>query len=134
AALEANARAVGHAAAAGVPIMLEPFMNRWKDAKVSNVLTPQAVIKSVTIASALGDSSARTWLKIPVVDDMERVAAATTLPTLLLGGERSDDPQATYASWEHALSLPGIRGLVVGRSLIYPADGDVHAAVRAAAK
>ncbi|UVI35618.1 deoxyribose-phosphate aldolase [Brevibacterium spongiae] len=132
-ALEANARAVDACAEAKIPVMLEPFMNEWVDGKVRNLLTPEAVINSIGIAQGLGATSTHTWLKIPVVDDMERVMAATTLPTLLLGGERSDDPEATFRSWEKALALPGVRGLVIGRSIIYPADGDVVSAVDRAA-
>jgi hypothetical protein len=64
---------------------------------------------------------------------MARALAATTLPTLLLGGEVSDDPDATYARWARALRLPTVRGLVVGRSLLYPPDGDVVGAVDIAA-
>lgn len=131
--IEANARAVDQAAAAGVPIMLEPFMSEWRDGRIVNDLSPEAVITSIAIASGLGSSSAYTWMKLPVVDDMERVMAATTMPTLLLGGEPSDDPDGAYSSWERALVLPGVRGLVVGRTLIYPADGDVAAAVDTAA-
>ena len=37
------------------------------------------------VASSAGATSAYTWLKVPVVDDMERVMAASTLPALLLG-------------------------------------------------
>ena len=112
--LEANAAAVTAAAAARVPIMLEPFMSSWLDGRVTNDLTADAVIKSVAIASGLGESSAYSWLKLPVVDDMERVMAATTLPTLLLGGDPAVDPADTYARWAAALALPGVRGLVVG--------------------
>ncbi|MCF2571702.1 Cgl0159 family (beta/alpha)8-fold protein [Brevibacterium sp. UCMA 11754] len=132
-ALEANANAVNACAAADLPIMIEPFMNEWADDRVRNQLTPEAVINSIGIAQGLGATSSHTWLKIPVVDDMEKVMAATTLPTLLLGGERSDDPEATFRSWENALALPGVRGLVTGRSIIYPADGDVVSAVDRAA-
>ncbi|WP_353816583.1 Cgl0159 family (beta/alpha)8-fold protein [Agromyces sp. SYSU T00266] len=131
--LEGNARAVSAAAAARVPIMLEPFMSRWENGSAANVLDADSVITSVAIASGLGDSSAYTWMKLPVVEDMERVMAATTLPTLLLGGDRATDPDATYAAWERALGLPGVRGLVVGRTLIYPPDGDVTTAVDTAA-
>ena len=60
---------------------------------------------------------------------MEQVLAATTLPTLLLGGDPDVDPELTYDAWERALALPGVRGLVVGRALLYPPDGDVAAAV-----
>lgn len=133
-ALSANAQAVNECAAAQLPIMLEPFISEWDNNTISNVLTPEAVISSIGISQALGTSSAYTWLKLPVVDDMERVMAATTLPTLLLGGERAADPEAAYARWESALALPGVRGLVVGRSLLYPADGDVEAAVATAAQ
>ena len=131
--ISATAAAVSAAAAAGVPIMIEPFMSSRRDGVTVNDLTTNAVITSVAIASGLGTSSAYTWMKLPVVDEMERVMAATTLPTLLLGGERADDPAATYASWKRALGLPGVRGLVVGRTLVYPPDGDVTRAVDTAA-
>ena len=86
------------------------------------------------IAAGLGASSAYTWLKLPVVDDIARVMDATTLPTLLLGGDPQGDPQDTFARWGSALELPAVRGLVVGRTLLYPPDGDVAAAVDIAAE
>jgi myo-inositol catabolism protein IolC len=64
---------------------------------------------------------------------MERVMDATTLPTLLLGGEGSSDQEATFDSWSNALALPGVKGLVVGRTLLYPHDNDVLKAVAQAA-
>ncbi|WP_336109554.1 Cgl0159 family (beta/alpha)8-fold protein [Streptomyces sp. PTD9-10] len=108
--------------------MVEPFISSWQDGKIRNDLSPDAVIKSITIASGLGRRTAYTWLKLPVVDDMERVLASSTLPTLLLGGEVTD-PAAAFASWGRALELPAAQGLVVGRSLLYPSDGDVAGAV-----
>jgi myo-inositol catabolism protein IolC len=83
----------------------------------------------VHIAQGLGSTSAFTWLKLPVVAEMERVMDATTLPTLLLGGDPSDSPEETYDGWASALALPAVRGLVVGRTLLYPPDDDVAAAV-----
>jgi DhnA family fructose-bisphosphate aldolase class Ia len=127
--LEATAKAVTEAAALRLPIMLEPFMSSWRDGSVVNDLSTDAVITSMAIAAGLGASSAYSWLKIPVVADMERVMAATTLPTLLLGGDPSGSPDETYATWAAALTLPGVRGLVVGRTLLYPQDGDVASAV-----
>ena len=131
--IEAVATIVSQSAAAEIPILLEPFMSNWVDGRIVNNLSTDAVVTSIAIASALGTSSAYSWLKLPVVADMERVMAATTLPTLLLGGDPQTAPGETYASWERALALPGVRGLVVGRSLLYPADGDVAAAVDTAA-
>ena len=131
--LQATAEAVTAAAAAGLPIMLEPFLSRWVDGRIVNDLTADAVISSIAIAAGLGASSTYTWMKLPVVEDMARVMAATTMPTLLLGGDSGADPDETFAAWEEALALPGVRGLTVGRTLLYPPDGDVVSAVDAAA-
>lgn len=131
--LESTALAVSDAADAELPIMLEPFMSEWVDGKIVNDLSPDAVILSIAIASGLGNSSAYSWLKLPVVPEMERVMASTTLPTLLLGGDPNGDAEETFAAWAAALALPGVRGLVVGRSLLYPADGDVASAIDTAA-
>jgi len=131
--LEQTGRAVSRAVEARLPIMLEPFMSDWFDGRIVNNLSPEAVITSMAVASGLGASSAYTWLKLPVVDDMERVMEATTLPTLLLGGDPSGRPDETYASWARALKLPGVHGMVVGRTLLYPADDDVADVVDTAA-
>jgi DhnA family fructose-bisphosphate aldolase class Ia len=110
--------------------MVEPFLSSRKNGKVVvNDLSPDAVIKSMHIAQGLGASSAYTWLKLPVVHEMERVMDATTLPTLLLGGDPDGAPDETYAAWSAALQLPSVRGLVVGRTMLYPADDDVAKAV-----
>lgn len=133
--LEATAKAVNDAAAAKLPIMLEPFMSEWVNGVIANDLSTDQVIKSVAIASGLGNSSAYSWLKLPVVADMARVMDATTLPTLLLGGDPAEGEQErVFAEWAAALKLPGVRGLVIGRSLLYPEGGDVAAAIDAAAK
>jgi hypothetical protein len=34
-----------------------------------------------------------------------------------------------FAGWRKALRLPNVMGLLAGRSLLYPADGNVAAAV-----
>jgi hypothetical protein len=130
--LAACADAVTQLAASGKVAMLEPFMNQLVSGKPKNVLTTEAIIRSMAIASALGATSAFSWLKIPVLEEMERVVEASTLPIVLLGGERSEQPDELFARWERALKLPGVRGLVVGRNLLYPPDNDVAAAVKTA--
>ena len=130
--LDACGRAVTELASRGLMAMIEPFLCRRAGDRVVNDLSAVAVRKSVAVVSGLGATSAYTWLKLPVVDDMDLVMAATTLPTLLLGGDPSGDPEHTYAQWKRALELPGVRGLVVGRALLYPPDGDVAGAVDAA--
>jgi DhnA family fructose-bisphosphate aldolase class Ia len=132
--LEASARAVTELAEYGIMAMVEPFMSVREGDRIVNQLDPDSTIKSIHIGQGLGASSAHTWLKLPVVDELPRVMDATTLPTLLLGGDPKGDPHETYASWGRALDLPAVRGLVVGRALLYPPDGDVAAAVDIAAE
>jgi hypothetical protein len=132
--LEACARAVDELAARRTIALVEPFIShRGTDGRLRNDLSTEAVIRSVTVAAGLGNTSAYTWLKLPVVDDdpagMERVLAASTLPAVLLGGEVPEDPDAAFRQWEKVLRLPTALGLVVGRTLLYPPDGDVAAAV-----
>lgn len=131
--LEQTGRVVSELAGHGLMAMVEPFMSHWQDGKASNILTSEAVVKSAAIAAGLGTTSRHTWLKLPVVENMETVAASTTLPILLLGGDPKGRDDEIYEQWRSALALPGVRGLVVGRALLYPDDDDVAAAVDVAA-
>ncbi len=88
-----------------------------------------ALVKVVAIASGLGAVSAYSWLKVPASSRMAEVAGATTLPILLLGGEPGSDANDTFGLWEHSMAEPNVRGLVAGRALLYPNDGDPEAAV-----
>ncbi|MHB1008420.1 MAG: Cgl0159 family (beta/alpha)8-fold protein [Propionibacteriaceae bacterium] len=106
--------------------MVEPFLSRRSDGALRNDLSTEAVVRSVHIASGLGSTSAYTWLKIPATDDMAAVAAATTLPLLVLGGEVD---AGNERRWADAVTQPNVRGLVIGRSLLYPDDDDVAGAV-----
>lgn len=128
--MQSCAQAVRSLAGHGVMAMVEPFVSgRGPDNRVHNDLTTEAVVRSATVAAGLAPTSAHTWLKLPVIDDMEAVLAATTLPVVLLGGEVSSDQDAQFSAWSKALASPMVRGMVVGRSLLFPPDGDVEAAV-----
>ncbi|MFE2042687.1 deoxyribose-phosphate aldolase [Streptomyces sp. NPDC059477] len=134
--LESSARAIDAMAERRLPVFVEPFISRRDDSgRLRNDLSAAAVTRSIAIASGLGGTSAYTWLKLPVTenpDDMARVMETSTLPAVLLGGEVGGSPadqERAYEKWRGALQLPTVRGLVVGRTLLYPADGDVAAAV-----
>ncbi|MHA6628197.1 Cgl0159 family (beta/alpha)8-fold protein [Pseudonocardia sichuanensis] len=130
--LESCGRAVSALADHRLMAMVEPFISHRVDGRVRNELTAEAMVRASTVAAGLGTTSARTWLKVPIVDEMERAMAATTLPALILGGEVAQDQDAAFASWSKALALPTVQGLVIGRSLLYPPGDDVAAAVDAA--
>ncbi|MEU8678585.1 deoxyribose-phosphate aldolase [Streptomyces sp. NPDC048560] len=130
--LHTTARAIDDMAARQLPVFVEPFLCRRVDGRLRNDLAAAAVTLSIAIASGLAGTSAYTWLKVPVTedpDDMAQVMETSTLPAVLLGGEVGGDLDGAYEKWRGALRLPSVQGLVVGRSLLYPADGDVAGAV-----
>ncbi|WP_432012945.1 Cgl0159 family (beta/alpha)8-fold protein [Streptomyces cucumeris] len=130
--MTSTARAIDAMAAHRLPVFVEPFISRRIDGRVRNDLSAEAVTRSIAIASGLAGTSAYTWLKVPVTDDPEEMAAVmetSTLPAVLLGGEVGRDQEGAYERWRKALRLPTVQGLVVGRSLLYPAEGSVETAV-----
>ncbi|MCO1579739.1 aldolase [Crossiella sp. SN42] len=132
--LESCARAVSELAGHGLMAMVEPLPYA-RDEQDKLVLRQDtlSLARAVTVASALGTTSAHTWLKLPAVRDLA-VLDATTLPILLLGGVPSGNPDADLEKWGPPLRHPAVRGLVVGRTLLYPPDGDVATAVGKAAQ
>lgn len=132
--IEGCALAVSELGSRGLLAMVEPLpYHREGDGSLRLRKDAPALARAVTIASALGTTSAHTWLKMPACDDPEPVFGATTLPCVVLGGVPSHDPAQDLLSWGAALGQPTVRGLVVGRALLYPPGGDVYAAVDAAA-
>jgi hypothetical protein len=108
-----------------MPIFLEPL----PAVKESNGTyridkTPEAVAKVVGIATALGDSSRHIWIKVPFCAKLEMVAAATTCPILLLGGETTSLPKFIEQIRDAIASAHNIRGTMVGRNVLYPDEHD----------
>ena len=111
--------------------MIEPFMaRRGADGRLRTELTTEAAVRASVIAAGLGTTSAHTWLKVPVVDDMERVVGRDHAAHACCSAARSQTTRTRPSSAGDARSqVPGAIGLVVGRSLLYPPDDDVAAAV-----
>lgn len=130
--LESTARIIDEMARRRLPVFVEPFLSRRIDGRVRNDLSAAAVTTAVAVAAGLGGTSAYTWLKLPITDDVDDMAAVTgtsTLPVVLLGGEVNPDQDGLYDRWRTALRLPSVQGLVAGRTLLYPASGSVEDAV-----
>jgi DhnA family fructose-bisphosphate aldolase class Ia len=107
-----------------------------KDAQGRARLDPsvERLIKVVAVASGLGSSSAYSWLKVPGSDRMAEVAAATTLPIVMLGGDPGPQADAVFDRWVAAMTEPNVRGLVAGRTLLYPQSEETEVAVRRAVR
>ena len=126
--IEACARAVTELAARGLMAMVEPLPYHREDDGSADAAQGRRRRWPARSRSppALGTTSAYTWLKMPSCDEPEVVFAATTLPCVVLGGVPGPGPRRATCSRGAARSRqPAVRGLVVGRALLYPPDGDV---------
>lgn len=95
----------------------------------------ETLVKDAGAAAALGETSLYTWLKLSYNEDFERVARATTLPILLLGGAAKDTPYETIVSIEKAMkAAPNVRGAMVGRNVTFVQNEDPHSVAIALSK
>ena len=118
----------------GIPIFIEPLPveRESEDQPYRVVMTVEALVKVINIASAIGGSSARLWIKVPYIEGFNRVARATTLPILILGGESPGDPTYAIENVSKALaSAPNVRGSLIGRNVLFPGRDDPRAVARA---
>ncbi len=123
--LEVAAEAIRELSAMRLPAFLEvlPVVKSATGYEASRDAAALAALAGV--ASALGGSSRYLWLKLPCCDGFERVAAATTLPVLLLGGEANGDPAALLSRMAAGLaSRSNVRGTMIGRNVLYPGGQD----------
>jgi hypothetical protein len=112
---------------------LEPMSVRRKPGGgYDTVKTVEALAKDAGAAAALGESSARTFLKLSYTDGYERVARATTLPILMLGGPPREDPSSTLEEFVKGMrAAPNVRGVMVGRNVTYGPAEDPRAVAAA---
>ncbi len=116
----------------GLPVFLEPLPVVRTSAGYQVTMDADALIKTVGIGAGLGDSSTRLWLKNPYVPEYHRVARATTLPVLMLGGASKGNPIHMIQDFERGMGEGhNVRGAMVGRNVLYPGKDD-PAAVAAA--
>ncbi len=133
--LQACAQAITELAGHKLMALVEPLpYHRGQDGKLILQQDAPSLARAVTVASGLGTTSAYTWLKMPACDDPDVVYGATTLPCVVLGGVPGPDLTAQVDSWAKTLRQPPVRGLVIGRTVLYPDDGDVAGTVSAAAE
>jgi DhnA family fructose-bisphosphate aldolase class Ia len=123
--LDATANAIMGCNNLGIPVFVECLPVEKVEGKYKIKRTYAELMKVIGVACALGDSSRYMWLKIPYCDGYEKVARATTLPMLMLGGESRGDPTGTIEEFAKGIKAGGtIRGALVGRNVTFPGKDD----------
>jgi len=108
---------------------LEPMSVRQKEGGgYETIKTVEALIRDTGAAAAMGESSLRTFLKLSYTQGFERVAAATTLPILMLGGPAREDPTTVLDDFAAGMAAgANVRGVMVGRNVSFASREDPRA-------
>ncbi len=126
--LEYCAKAINECNKYGLPVFLEPLPVEKTASGYEIKMNAEDLIKIMGVGSALGDSSKGLWLKIPYVNDYEKVVKATSLPILMLGGQSKGNPITTLENFEKGMGAGrNVRGALVGRNILYPGYDDPRA-------
>lgn len=119
------AEVVRESAERRLPVIVEIFPVRRDGTRWATVADSTELARMVVIASALGDNSTYTWLKIPYCTHFEIVAAATSCPITILGGDSSAGGDIASVVIDALAAGPNVRGAVVGRRSLFPVSGTV---------
>lgn len=122
------ARAISDCNKYNLPVFLEPLPVEHTPSGYKVKMNMEDMVKTIGVASALGDSSRNLWLKIPYVENYHRVVRATSLPILMLGGASTGNPLGTLEQFQRGLGAgANVRGAMVGRNVLYPGMDDPQA-------
>ena len=131
--LETCAREIDRCHAADLDVFLEAFLVDRSPAGPRPRNDAESLIRATGVATGLGTSTARTWLKLPYGPRYDRVAAATTVPILMLGGEVRDEPTTVLDEFAAGMAAgPTVRGALVGRNISFAPREDPRALAAAA--
>jgi DhnA family fructose-bisphosphate aldolase class Ia len=129
-----SSQAINDCVDLGLPIFIEPLAVKGREDKHKAVKEAGPLIKMAGVASALGKTSLSSWLKMPYCDGYDRVAKATTLPILMLGGESRGDPTPVIAEFAEGMKAgANVRGALCGRNILFPGHDDPRAVAAAVA-
>jgi len=121
-------RAINELNARKIPVFVESLPVEKMDGKYKVRKDAGALAQIVGVASSLGNSSLGIWLKLPYCPNYEKVARATTLPILMLGGASRGDPMSMLEEFAAGMRAgANVRGALVGRNVLYPGVDDPYA-------
>lgn len=106
-----------------LPVFLEPLPVKRADNLYQVIKKADDLIPLLTLTAALGDYSRNIWLKIPFVEEFDRVTDSTTLPVVILGGDRNGENGMLESVKRAMQSGHQVRGAMLGRNVLYPEQG-----------
>jgi DhnA family fructose-bisphosphate aldolase class Ia len=132
--IEGCVRAISELAESSLLSFVEPLPVVHDNGVYRVVRTARTLTEAVSVASAWGASSLYTWIKVPTCPEFAKVAGATTLPLVLLGGEAVGSPRPVLEDLARGVAAgANVRGAMIGRNVLYPGADDPRAIAAAVA-
>lgn len=123
--ITACSQAINQCLDCGLTVFLEPLVVHFEEGHYEVDRSREAMVRICGVASALGKSSWKTWLKLPFSVDYSRIVNSTTCPVLMLGGPSTGHPEVLIEEFTAGMRAgENVRGALVGRNLLYPGDDD----------
>ncbi len=118
-----------------IAVFLEAFSVERTSEGYKGLKSADELIKTIGVATALGDSSRGIWLKVPYCNGFDRVAKSTSCPILMLGGESLGNLSGVFKEFSDGMAAgQTVRGALVGRNILYPGQEDPSAVADAVSK
>lgn len=111
---------IDEAAQAGLPVFIEGL---YMDGNLKNLVIKkdlESLLKTVGVISALGSTSLRKWIELPLHPEYERAAGASSCSVLVVPDEIGQTKDELIKEYTEQSCLNGnIRGILLGRNVLY---------------
>jgi hypothetical protein len=124
---------VSEAEERGIPVFIESlYVNRVGEGYSLDTSTAN-LVRTVGVASALGSSSVNKWLEVPINDEYDRVALATTCPLLVVPMETGRGYEQVVAEYSKGIGAgTNVRGVLLGRNVFMAEEDPLELAAEVA--
>lgn len=126
---------VNEAAKYGLPIFIEGLFIRTEEQGYVMKTDLESLVKTVGVVSALGCTSMCKWIELPLNERYDIAAAATANPILVVPDETGVTKDEVIAEYTRQVGIaPNVRGILLGRNVMYSDDDPMELAEAIAVK
>jgi DhnA family fructose-bisphosphate aldolase class Ia len=112
-----------------LPVFIESLFVKKTDEGYDIETSSEKIIKSVVVGSALGTTSVRKFLELPINDDFAKVAEATTNSIIVLTDEAEEEPLEVVKEYTKVKNISyNVRGILLDRNVMFNDSDPYHIA------
>lgn len=104
----------------GLPLFIESLFVKKIDGGYILETSSEKIIQSAVVGSALGATSVRKFLELPLTDEYKKVAETTTSSVLVVPDEIKEDPLEVVEEYTKEIGINyNVRGILLGRNVMF---------------